>query len=176
MTFTETSLRGAYVIDPASSTDERGSFTRTFCREEYRQQGLDPRVDQRSSSFNLRAGTLRGMHLQVAPHVEAKTVRCVLGALHDVIVDLRVESATYCQWFGVELSQSNRRMLYIPPGFAHGFMTLLDDTEVDYQMSGEYHPESARGYRWDDPAFGIAWPRTPLFMSERDRRHPDLVR
>ena len=174
MKFAETSLAGAYVLDVERISDERGFFARSFCRNELESHGLDPNVVQCNVSFNRKAGTLRGMHFQVAPHEEAKLVRCTMGAVHDVIVDLRPGSPTFRRSYAVELSAQNRRALFVPKGFAHGFQTLSDDTEVLYQMSVFHHPESARGLRFDDPALGIAWPLPPSIMSERDRSYPLL--
>lgn len=174
MIFTETKLRGAYIVEPELLEDERGFFARTWSREDFDARGLDSNLVQCNSSLNKRRGTLRGMHYQTAPHEEVKLVRCTAGAIYDVIVDLREDSPTRSQWLGMELSASNRLMVYIPKGFAHGFQTLADETEVFYQVSEYYHPESARGVRWDDPAFGIAWPLGISVVSERDRAHPFL--
>jgi dTDP-4-dehydrorhamnose 3,5-epimerase len=173
MRFLETPLAGARVIEIVPHADPRGFFARTFCRDELVAAGLPGEFMQASVSYNLRRGTLRGMHFQAAPHEEPKLVRCTRGALHDVIIDLRPGSATRCRWFGVELSAENRRTLYVPPGFAHGFQTLVDDTEILYQMAEPYMPGLARGVRWNDPAFGIAWPIADPFMSERDAVYPD---
>jgi dTDP-4-dehydrorhamnose 3,5-epimerase len=175
MIFAETPLKGAYVIDPERLADERGFFARTWCRREFEANGLSPGLAQCNISFNHKRGTLRGMHYQVVPQAEAKLVRCTAGAIHDVIVDLRAGSATLKQWFAVELSAENRRMLYIPEGLAHGFLTLADATEVFYQMSEFYSPECARGVRWNDLAFGIRWPFEASIISERDRTYPDFV-
>jgi dTDP-4-dehydrorhamnose 3,5-epimerase len=174
--FIETPLKGAFVIEPERLVDGRGFFARSFCAEEFSAHGLNPRVAQCNVSFNLKAGTLRGMHFQKEPHAEAKLVRCTLGRVHDVIIDLRPGSATYCRWFALELSAANRRMLYVPEGFAHGFQTLEDDTEMFYQMSEFYRPESAAGVRWDDPSLAIAWPVAQPIVSDRDRSYPDLRR
>ena len=172
MIFTETKLHGAFVIEPELIEDERGFFARTWSQTEFVQHGLNPRVVQTNLSFNQRRGTLRGMHFQAKPHEEAKVVCCTAGSIADVIVDLRPESPTFRQWIKVELSANNRLMLYVPESFAHGFQTLEDDTEVAYQISEYYHPESARGVRWDDPVFGIDWPLEISVISERDRSHP----
>jgi dTDP-4-dehydrorhamnose 3,5-epimerase len=175
--FTETPISGAYVIEPEPAGDERGLFARTFDADEFSRRGMDGRVSQCNTSFNLHRGTLRGMHYQAAPHGESKLVRCVRGAIFDVAVDLRGDSATYCAWHGVELSAENRLGLYIPAGMAHGFQTLAEDCEVLYQMGNRYVPEAGRGVRWDDPAFGIEWPDPPAagrIMSERDVGYPDL--
>jgi dTDP-4-dehydrorhamnose 3,5-epimerase len=174
LNFTETGLHGAFVIEPERHEDDRGFFARTFCQREFAAHGLDIRVAQCSVSFNKRKGTLRGMHLQLAPHAEAKLIRCTAGAIFDVIVDLRPSSASYKRHFGVELSARNGKMLYIPEEFAHGFQTLEDNTEVCYQMSQFYAPECARGFRWNDPAFGINWPPGERIILERDRNYPNF--
>ncbi len=172
--FNETELKGAFVIEPERFDDERGFFARTWSQEEFAARGLNPKVVQCNTSFNKQRGTLRGMHYQVAPHEEAKLVRCTGGAIYDVIIDLRPDSPTWGEWFGVELTSRNRLMVYVPEGFAHGFQTLADETEVFYQVSAYYHQESARGVRWDDPAFGIDWPLAVTAISQRDREHPLL--
>jgi dTDP-4-dehydrorhamnose 3,5-epimerase len=174
MIFKETELRGAYLIEPELIQDERGFFARTWSQEEFASRGLSSKLVQCNGSFNKQRGTLRGMHYQIPPHEEAKLVRCTAGAIYDVIVDLRVDSPTRLKWIGVELTASTLSMVYIPEGFAHGFQTLKDDTEVFYQVSEYYHPESARGVRWDDPAFSINWPLSVSVISERDRSHPFL--
>ncbi len=174
MIFRETKLPGAFIVEVQRLEDDRGFFGRIFCRHEFLAQGLNPDVAQCSVSFNRKAGTLRGMHYQEAPHAEDKLIRCTRGGLYDVIIDLRENSPTFRQWVSVELTGENRRMLYIPRGFAHGFQTLNDNTEVVYQMSEFYHPESARGVRWNDPAFGIQWPAADgAILSDRDRDWPD---
>jgi dTDP-4-dehydrorhamnose 3,5-epimerase len=171
--FTETRLPGSFVIEPEPIADERGFFARTWCEREFRERGLNPALAQCNISYNRLAGTLRGLHYQADPHPEAKLVRCTMGAIHDVIVDLRPESATFRAWLAVELTAGNRSMLYVPEGFAHGFQTLVDDTEVAYQMSVPYVAELARGVRWDDPAFAIEWPAAEsLTISDRDRSWP----
>lgn len=172
MVFTETKLSGAHVIEPEKLEDERGVFARVFCQNEFKAHGLNPRLAQCSISYNRRSGTLRGMHYQAAPHEETKLVRCTAGAIYDVVVDLRPGSRTFRQWVGVELTAQDRKMLYIPAGLAHGFQTLQADTEVFYQISEFYHPECARGIRWNDPTFGIVWPLPDPFMSDRDRTYP----
>ena len=172
MRFTETPLAGAFLVEMEPTADERGSFARSFCQNEFRSRGLDPVVAQCNVSHNRKRGTLRGLHYQAPPHEEAKLVRCTRGAIWDVIVDLRAGSKTRLKWFGEELTAENRRALYIPRGFAHGFQTLADDAEVFYQMSEFYHPECARGIRWDDPAIGIRWPLADPIVSERDRGLP----
>ncbi len=175
MIFTETPLAGAYLIDPEPRGDERGLFARVFCREEFDALGLDSSVVQCNVAFNHRAGTLRGMHFQREPHAEVKLVRCTQGALYDAIVDLRPASQTFGRWFAAELTAANRRMLYVPRGFAHGYQTLADDTEIAYQVSAAYHPASEGGLAWDDPQVGIAWPMAPSAISDKDRRHPRLA-
>jgi dTDP-4-dehydrorhamnose 3,5-epimerase len=173
--FAPTALPGAFLVELERREDERGFFARSFCRREFEAQGLDPSVVQCNVSFNRRRGTLRGLHWQAEPHGETKLVRTTRGALWDAIVDLRPDSPTYCRWFGAELTAENRRALYIPQGFAHGFQTLTDDVEVFYQMSAFYVPEAQRGVRWDDSAFGIDWPIRPPFLSDRDATYPDFV-
>jgi dTDP-4-dehydrorhamnose 3,5-epimerase len=175
MIFTPTRLAGARVIDLERREDERGFFARSWCRHEFEEQGLNAQLVQCSISFNTVRGTLRGMHYQAKPHEEAKVVRCTRGGVHDVIIDLRPDSPTYLLWEAVELSEENRRMLYVPEGVAHGFQTLVDATEVCYQMSEVYRPESARGVRWDDPVFGIRWPDGERIISRRDRSYPDFA-
>jgi len=172
--FAETRLPGAFLIEWEPISDERGFFARTWCADEFREHGLNPALSQCNISFNRLRGTLRGLHYQAKPHEEAKLVRCSSGRIYDVIVDLRPESATYRQWMGVELSRDNRTMLYVPEGFAHGFQTLEDNTEVCYQMSVPYHAESARVVRWDDPGIGVRWPLQGLMISERDRSYQRL--
>jgi dTDP-4-dehydrorhamnose 3,5-epimerase len=173
--FTKTPLGGAFLIDLEPVGDERGFFARSFCRREFEAHGLNPDIAQCNVSLNRHRGTLRGMHWQDAPHQEAKLVRCTRGAIHDVIIDLRQGSPTFAAHFSTDLTAVDRRMLYVPEGFAHGFLTLEDDTEVFYQMSEFFAPESARGVRYDDPAFGIRWPIEILVVSDRDRSHPDWV-
>jgi dTDP-4-dehydrorhamnose 3,5-epimerase len=174
MIFRGTELKGAFVIEPEKLSDERGFFARTWCIREFTKHGLNPTVSQCNISFNKRKGTLRGLHYQAAPHEEAKLVRCTAGAIYDVIIDLRRNSATFKRWISVELNAENRKMLYIPEGFAHGFLTLADDTEVFYQMSEFYSAEHARGVRWDDPAFNIEWPLDIVVMAGKDRNFPDF--
>jgi dTDP-4-dehydrorhamnose 3,5-epimerase len=172
--FISTALAGAFVIELEPLIDERGFFARTFCQQEFEALGLDGDLRQCSISFNHRRGTLRGMHYQATPHEEAKLVRCTRGAIHDVILDLRASSPTFDRWIAVRVSADNRRMVYIPRGFAHGFQTLVDDSEVFYQMSEFYHPECARGLRWNDPRFAIEWPLADAIISARDRSYPDF--
>jgi dTDP-4-dehydrorhamnose 3,5-epimerase len=162
------------VIEPEMHEDDRGFFARTFCRREFEARGLNPQVVQCNVSFNKRKGSLRGMHYQVSPYSEAKLVRCTAGSIYDVIIDLRASSSAFRKHFGVELSAQNRKMLYIPEEFAHGFQTLEDNTEVFYQMSQYYSPEHSRGVRWDDPAFDISWPPGERVIIERDRTYPDF--
>lgn len=173
MRFVPTELAGAVVVEPDRHGDERGSFMRTFCEEEFAAAGLPTRFPQCNISANRTAGTLRGMHLNVAGHWESKLVRCVRGAIHDVIVDLRPGSSTFGRWIGVDLTADNGRALFVPEGFAHGFVTLADDTDVHYHMGRSYTPGVDTGFRWDDPAFGIEWPRPPVVISERDATYPD---
>ncbi len=169
MIFTPTQLAGAYLIDPRRHEDERGFFARVFTVADFQAHGLRTDIDQTALSYNRKRGTLRGLHYQAQPHAQAKLVRCTQGAIHDVIVDLRPDSATRARWIACELSASNRRLLYVPEGFAHGFITLSDDAEVAYQIAGAWHPESERGARFDDPSFGIDWPFAPVVLSPRDR-------
>jgi dTDP-4-dehydrorhamnose 3,5-epimerase len=174
--FIETPLPGVWVIELEEIGDERGWFARTFDAEEFRARGLNPAVVQCNASFNARRGTLRGMHYQAEPHGESKLVRCVRGAIFDVAVDLRPDSASYRDWHGVELSAENRLAFYIPAGLAHGFQTLADDCELLYQMGHPYIPDAARGVRFDDPAFAISWPSPhgERIVSERDASYPDF--
>ncbi|MBX3301852.1 MAG: dTDP-4-dehydrorhamnose 3,5-epimerase [Nitrospira sp.] len=172
MIFTETALKSAFVIDPEPVQDERGMFARTWCQKEFEAHGLAVVWVQSSVSVNDHRGTMRGMHYQVAPHEEVKLVRCTAGAIYDVVVDLRPASPTFGRHVGIMLSAENRRAIYIPKQFAHGFLTLEDKSEVSYQMSEFYVPASARGFRWDDPTFKIAWPEPILVMSRKDRTWP----
>lgn len=175
MKFTETELKGAFIVELLPFEDERGFFARSFCEEEFKEAGLCSRVVQSNLSYNKKKGTLRGMHYQVAPNAEAKLVSCTWGRVFDVIVDLRPDSSTYCKWLSIELYERSREMIYIPEGFAHGFQTLTDDAVVSYQMFAAYHPESARGVRWDSPAFGIKWPIDATIISERDSNYSSFV-
>lgn len=168
MKFTPTKIAGVWLVEPERHEDERGWFARTWCAEEFRAHGLVTEFTQCSASFNRRAGTLRGMHWQAAPHGEAKLVRCTRGAMFDVALDLRPDSATFRQWFAAALTAENGRALFIPEGCAHGFQTLAEETEVFYQITGAYRPESSRGARWNDPAFGIVWPLAGAILSARD--------
>lgn len=175
MIFTQTKLNGLFVIEPERSEDERGFFARTWCRREFETNGINVDFVQCNISFNRKKGTLRGIHCQITPNQEAKLVRCTSGAIYDVIIDLRHDSETFKQWISVELTNENRKMIYIPEGFAHGFLTLENNTEVFYQMSVYYAPESARGVRWNDPAFSITWPIDIKVISEKDAQYPDFT-
>lgn len=174
MTLVKTKIPGAFEIRLEPKSDERGFFARTWCQKEFESYGLDSRLAQCSVSFNARTRTLRGMHYQSAPYEETKVVRCTRGAVYDVVVDLRPSSRTYKNWASVVLTANERNMIYVPKGCGHGFLTLEDETEVLYQISEFYDPESARGVRWDDPAFRIEWPAEPMVLSERDRAYPNL--
>lgn len=172
MQFTPTPLEGAYLVDLAPHTDERGFFARTFCQHEFADHGLVPTVAQCNTSYNHVRGTLRGMHYQMPPAAETKFVRCIRGAIQDVIIDLRPDSPTFLQHVGVELTAENRRALYVPELFAHGYQTLEDDTEVLYQVSEFYTPGEERGLRHDDPRFAIAWPLPVTVISDKDAAWP----
>lgn len=172
MIFTETNLPGAYLVELEKREDERGFFARMFCANEFVEHGLEPAVAQGNMSFSREKGTLRGMHYQVPPAEETKLIRCVRGAIHDVIVDVREDSPTYLQHYGVELSADNRKALYVPKGFAHGCLTLADDTEILYLVSEFYTPGHERGLRYDDPALGIEWPVEVTVVSEKDASWP----
>ena len=175
MKFAETPLRGAYLIEPTPISDARGLFARAFCRHEFEEHGLDPDVSQCNISYNVKRGTLRGMHFQRPPHQETKLVRCTTGAVYDAIIDLRPESPSYCKWYGVELTPENRLMLYVPKGFAHGYQTLVDGSEVFYQVSDFYHAGADDGVRWNDPAFSIHWPIEVAVISEKDKAFSDFA-
>jgi dTDP-4-dehydrorhamnose 3,5-epimerase len=174
MIFTETKLKGAYVLSIEKLEDERGFFARSWCRREFEKHGLNPQLVQCNISFNSHKGTMRGMHYQVKPYEEAKLIRCTTGSIYDVIVDIRPHSPSYKQYLGIALTPENHKMLYVPEGFAHGFLTLEDNTEVFYQMSEFYAPDHARGFRWNDPVFGIEWPANVQVISDRDRDYPDF--
>lgn len=174
MIVTETKLKGAYTIAPEKFADARGFFARSWSQQEFAELGIDANLVECNVSFNKAKGTLRGMHYQAEPHGQTKVVRCTRGAIFDVIIDLRPASATFKQWLGIELTAQNHLMLYVPRQFAHGFQTLRDDTEVFYQMSSYYVPESGRGVRWNDPAFGIVWPPGERIIIDRDREYPDF--
>lgn len=176
MNFTETPLAGAFLIDPQRREDARGWFARTYCAREFEAHALPTHMVQTNMSLTKKKGTLRGMHYQKDPDAEDKLVRCVQGAIFDAIVDLRPQSPTYCRWFGAELSADNGRMLLVPKGFAHGFVTLTEDAAVTYQVSAYYSPQSEGGARFDDPAFGIEWPVPVLDMSDKDRSWPPHAR
>jgi len=175
MIFTETKLKGAYIIDIEKLEDERGFFARSWCQKEFSDHGLNPRLVQCNISFSARKGTLRGMHYQVEPFAEAKLIRCTMGSLFDVIVDIRNDSPSYKHYIGVTLTPQNRTMLYVPEGFAHGFITFEDNTEVCYQMSEFYSSDHASGFRWNDSSFGIQWPMDVRIISERDSCYPDFT-
>lgn len=168
MEIIETKLKGAFVIDPEKLIDKRGFFARTWDKKKFEEMHLNPRIAQCSISFNRKKGTIRGMHFQESPYEEDKLVRCTRGKIYDVIIDIRSNSKTFKQWIGVELSAENYKMLYVPAGFAHGFQTLEDDTEVFYQISEYYHPDCSRGIKWNDEAFVINWPFEPSIISEKD--------
>ena len=174
MIFTETKLKGTFIIEPERLEDERGFFARTWCKREFELHGLNADLVQCNISYNKKKGALRGMHFQKHPHEEAKLVRCTKGAIYDVIIDLRKNSPTYTNWFSIELTANNHKLIYVPEGFAHGFQTLLDDTEVFYQMSEYYYPEYMDGIRWNDHLFNIKWPESECTISARDKKFPDF--
>ena len=173
MIFTPLQLTGAWQIDIEPREDDRGFFARAFCQREFAEHGLAVEIAQSNLSRTAQRGTVRGMHFQLPPNAEAKLVRCTRGAVFDVIVDLRRDSPTACQWVGRELSETNNRMMYVPEGFAHGYQTLEDDSVLFYQVSQFYSPESERGVRWNDPAFGIEWPMAAALVSDKDSAYPD---
>lgn len=173
MIFTETELKGAFIVEPELLKDGRGFFARTFCQREFREHGLNPVIAQCNISQNIKRGTLRGMHYQLPPNEEDKFVLCIKGAIYDAIIDLREDSPTYGRWASVELTSNNMKMLYVPKGFAHGYQALEDDSTVLYQVSEFYAPGNEAGIRWDDPAFNIEWPISDPIVSERDRSHMD---
>ena len=174
MKWTALPLSGAYLVEIQSISDNRGFFARTWCLDEARELGLAVDFPQCSLSYNTRKGTIRGMHYQAPPHAETRLVRCTSGAIYDVLLDLRPDSPTFCKWFATEISAENHKSVYIPTGFAHGFQSLCDHSEVFYQISESYHPDCARGVRWNDIAFSITWPLEALILSERDRSFPDF--
>ena len=174
MKFSETKLKGAFVVEIEKLTDDRGFFARSWCEKEFEAQGLTTRVVQANVSYNLKKGTLRGMHYQIAPYQECKLIRCTRGAIYDVIIDLRTGSPTYKQWTGVELTADDYTMFFVPRDFAHGFQTLIDESEITYQVSQFYTPGSERGIRFDDPAFNIQWPLEVSVISDKDRTWPDF--
>ena len=174
MIFKETKLKGAYIIEPERLEDTRGFFARAWCKKEFEAHGLNSGLVQCNISFNKKSYTLRGMHYQSPPYKETKLVRCTMGAIYDVIIDLRSESPTYKHWVGVKLTEENHRMLYVPENFAHGYQTLRDNTEVFYQVSQSYSPEFERGVRWNDPSFNIKWPEAEKsIISEKDHMWSD---
>lgn len=172
MKFIETKLKGAYVIELEIREDDRGFFARSFCMDEYAKLGLSNKVIQINNSLNKYKGTLRGMHYQISPKQEDKIVRCIKGAIYDVIIDLRPDSDTFCDWFGIELSETNRMSLFVPKGCAHGYISLVDDSEILYLVTENYSPDFERGIRWNDPKFDIKWPIKPIEISEKDNAHP----
>lgn len=174
MLFHPNPLPGSYLIDLEKKGDERGFFARVFCTKEFENLGLESSFIQVNNSLSAKKGTLRGIHYQLAPKGEVKLVRCVKGSLYDVIIDLRKESKTFGQWFGAELSAENRRMMYVPKGFGHAFLTLEDDSEALYMVSESYSPEHERGIRWNDQRFAIKWPISPEVISEKDNSHRDF--
>lgn len=171
MRFKETKLKGAYVIELEIREDDRGFFARSFCMDEYAKLGLSNKVIQINNSLNKYKGTLRGMHYQISPKQEDKIVRCIKGAIYDVIIDLRPDSDTFCDWFGIELNETNRKSLFVPKGCAHGYISLVDDSEILYLVTENYSPEFERGIRWNDPKFDIKWPIKPIEISEKDNAH-----
>lgn len=174
MIFTKTKLEGAYIIDIEKREDDRGFFARTFCVDEFEEHGIENKFVQANMSFNNKKGTLRGMHFQKSPYEEDKLVRCTKGALFDVIIDLRKDSPTYKQWIGVELTEESRRALFVPKGFAHGYITLEDNTEINYMVTQVYTPNADTGVRYNDPVFAIEWPIEPVIISEKDANHPNF--
>jgi dTDP-4-dehydrorhamnose 3,5-epimerase len=174
MIFTETPLKGAFLIDLEKRGDDRGFFARAFCENEFASHQLCNRFVQVNNSLSGQRGTLRGMHYQLSPKAETKLVRCIRGGLHDVILDLRKDSATFGQSFGADLTAENRRMMYVPKGFAHGFITLMENTEAFYFVDEFYAPQAERGVRWNDPRFGIKWPIAPVVLSDKDRDQRDF--
>lgn len=174
MIFCETRLSGSFVIDPERLGDERGFFARSWCEREFKDHGIETKFVQCNISFNQKMGTLRGMHYQAALYEEAKMIRCTMGAIYDVIADLRPKSLTYKEWVSAELTSDNRRMIYIPKGFAHGFLTLTDNSEVFYMMSEFYAPGFGRGIKWNDPVLGITWPAEVRVISSQDQSYPDF--
>ena len=175
MIFTETKLKGAFILEVKRLEDERGFFGRSWCKKEMEDHGLNSNVVQANVSFNHKKGTLRGMHFQFSPYQETKLIRCTKGAIYDVIIDLRKNSPTYKQWIGVELTEDNYKMLFVPEDFAHGFITLQDNTAVTYQVTQYYTPGAEGGIRWNDPAVGIEWPVPVEVVSQKDKVHPDYA-
>jgi dTDP-4-dehydrorhamnose 3,5-epimerase len=175
MIFTETKLHKSYILEIKKIEDDRGFFGRSWCRNELEEKGLNSNIAQANTSFSFKKGTLRGMHFQVHPNEETKLIRCVRGAIFDVIIDLRPDSPTFKEWIGVELTADNYKMLYVPEGFAHGFVTLTDNVEVYYNVTAFYTPGAERGIRWNDPQFEIDWPISPVVISDKDQAHPDFT-
>lgn len=175
MLFIETKLKGAFIVDLIRMEDKRGFFGRSWCNQEFSEHGLNSRLVQCNISFNNKRGTIRGIHYQASPYQEAKLVRCTMGAIYDVIIDLRPNSPTFKNWFAMELTAENRRALYVPEGFGHGFQTLQDNTEVFYQMTEYFHPEAAQGIHWNDPTFSIAWPLEILVISDKDNSYTNWM-
>jgi dTDP-4-dehydrorhamnose 3,5-epimerase len=174
MRFIETFLPGVFIVEIEPQSDDRGFFSRTWCQQNFMEHGLSPKLVQCNISFNQKKGTLRGMHYQLKPSAEAKLVRCTRGAVYDVVIDIRKDSRSYKKWFSKELTEWNRDALFIPEGLAHGFLTLTDQTELLYQMSEFYQPETARGIRWNDPEFNITWPEEISVIAEKDNNYPDF--
>lgn len=175
MKFQELNLSGLYLIESDCFEDERGFFARTFCKDEFAKYGVNMHFEQCSFSFNKKKGTLRGMHFQTVPFEEAKLIRCTHGAIYDVLIDLRPESKTFKKWQAIELSEHSLKFLYVPPGFAHGFQTLEDATQVFYQISSKYSPQHSSGVRWNDPAFSINWPLAVSTISKKDQEYPNFL-
>lgn len=176
MKFSETAIAGCFLIELEPRSDERGFFSRMYCADEFRLHGLDPHIAQINTALTIKAGTVRGMHFQIAPHADTKLLRCLNGAVYDVCVDLRPDSPSYCQWVSVELTAGNRHMLFLPAGTAHGYQTLTDNAEIMYTTNRRYAPESATGVRYNDPAFGVQWPLAVTEISDADRNWPDFRR
>lgn len=174
MKFIETKLAGAYVVELKKIGDDRGYFSRAWCKDTLAKQGLNPNIDQINTSYNAEAGTLRGLHYQEAPNAEVKIVQCIRGSIFDAIVDMRPDSATYKQWFGIELTESSAKLLYVPEGFAHGYQATSDHSAILYPASASYAPQSEKGVRWNDPSIGIEWPMKPINLSEKDQNWPNI--
>lgn len=176
MNFLGLPLKGAFIIEPEKKCDERGFFVRTWCSKEFSEHSLSANLVQCSISYNIKKGTLRGMHYQISPYEEVKLVRCTRGSIYDVIIDLRPDSDTFTKWYAVILNSNNNKMIYIPEGFAHGFLTMENETEVFYQMSEFFYPELSKGVRWNDPLFNISWPKVEnLIISQKDREWKDFI-
>lgn len=172
MKFIKTELEGAYLIELVKIGDDRGYFSRAWCKETFAKQGLNSNIEQINTSYNAEAGTLRGLHYQAAPNAEVKIVQCIRGSIFDVIVDMRPDSPTYKQWFGLELKENSLKLLYVPEGFAHGYQATSDNSAILYPASTFYAPESEKGVRWDDPSIGIEWPMAPVNLSDKDKQWP----